>query len=106
MSHLVENALAQGLITRIELTRQTEDGLHFKAYGTAPGQRRIAYEVLGPPADAAAKVLGRLATLSPKNSPKGDVAAALLQNDGRTVPVRDEDPPEPASVIDRPKRTQ
>ena len=49
MSYLLEDALTQGLITRIELTRQDDDGLHFTAHGSAPGQRRIIYEKQGSP---------------------------------------------------------
>lgn len=104
MSHLIEDALAAGLINKIQLVRQDNAGLHFIARGSTTGQRRIQYETLGNPTDAVAKVLVRLATLSPKNSPQGDVAVEILKSDGRVVPVRDEDPPEPVPVIDRPKR--
>lgn len=104
MSLLIEDALAAGLINKVQLVRQDDAGLHFIARGSTTGQRRIQYETLGSPTDAVAKVLVRLATLSPRNSPHGDVAAEMLRNDGRDVPVRDEDPREPVSPIDRPKR--
>ncbi len=104
MSHLLENALAAGLINKVQLVRQDDEGLHFVAQGSAPGQKRITYEAPGSPGDAVAKVLDRLVTLSPKNSPQGDVAAEVLAKDGRKPPVRGEDPPEPVPVIDRPKR--
>ena len=104
MSRLLEDALVAGLINKVQLVRQDEDGLHFQAQGSAPGQKRITYEVLGSPTDAVAKVLSRLVTLSPNKSPNGHVAATLLENDGRDVPVRDKDPREAVSSIDRPKR--
>lgn len=104
MSHLLEDALAAGLINKVQLVRQDSSGLHFVAQGSAPGQKRITYEAPDKPADAVAKVLDRLVALSPKKSPKGDVAATLLKADGRNVPTREEDPPEPVPVIDRPKR--
>ncbi len=89
--NIIDSALRNGLVSKVEIARQDGLTLFFKAYGTAPGQSKIIFESAEPDV-AVAHVLTRLAELSPKNSPRGDEAAEILGKAGYVVPERGEDP--------------
>lgn len=94
MAPIIGLSFTGGLISRVDVSRQVGKVLFFTARGTAPGKHRIKYERQDPD-EAVAAVLTDLATLSPKQSPRGDEAIAILRDAGLPIPDRDEDPPDP-----------
>lgn len=94
MAGLISLAFSNGLVSKVSTTRQDGAVLYFTAEGTAPGKPRIRYERSNPE-EAVIAVLTDLASLSPKNSPRGDDAITLLGQFGHEAPEREEDPPEP-----------